>query len=481
MKLADWKAKRTLVYGSGSALAIALVLVILVFLALLAEQYPWRWDLTAEKSQSLTEVTRNLLAEVKEPLKMTAFYPEGENERRRARELLEVYHYRNHLVSYTFVDPERQPLVAKQAGYRYPGNVLLEYQERKQMAANATEDAITNAMRKLLHPEPKKLYFLTGHGERGLKDAKRGGFQTAKQALENEGFTVAELNLLTQTEVPADATVVVVAGPEKPLFPNEIEALKSYLDRGGHLLVLLEPFHDAGLKDFLAAYGIELDNRMILDVNQVSRALGASITMPLVITYGDHRITQDFTNVVTLYPLARPLHVKESPAGVHLFELAKTTDTSWAKAGQGWIKAGQVGFDESRDQRGPFTLAVLAEIRPSEPQPEKASPNPEPKAKSSEKGKEKEPVGYLAVFGDADFADNTYFNLSGNGDLFLNTVNFLAAEESQITVRRQEKKSQPLLLSGYQSWVLVLVTLVLLPLAMIAAGINAYFRRRRRR
>ena len=52
----------------------------------------------------------------------------------------------------------------------------------------------------------------------------------------------------------------------------------------------------------------------------------------------------------------------------------------------------------------------------------------------------KEKIAYLAVFGNTNFADNNYFNLSGNGDLFLNTVNFLASEEAQITLRSPGEK-----------------------------------------
>ncbi|MBW1917897.1 MAG: GldG family protein [Deltaproteobacteria bacterium] len=489
MGLADWKTKRTLIYGTGSATAIVVVLIILAFLALLGERYHWRWDVTLDKSQSLTATTKNLLGEVKEPLQMTVFYPEGQSERQEAKALLENYHYRNRLISYDFVDPERHPLVAQQAGFRYPGNVLLEYQGRKQMANNSTEEEITNAIRKLLNPEQKKIYFLTGHGERGIDDAGRNGFQTAAKALQNEGFEVLALNLVSQPQVPGDAAVVVVAGPEKPLFPHEIVALKTYLDQGGRLFILLEPFNDGGLKDFLAAYGVDLDDRMILDVNQVSQALGASVTMPMVINYGDHKITQKFTNVVTLFPLARPLTLNPStPERIHLFTLATTMESSWAKKGQEWIKAGKVGFDAGQDQKGPFPLAVLAEIQPpgsqtgaeppAEPTDAKEDKNVD---KPQEKGQDKDKTYYLAVFGNTGFADNNYFNLSGNGDLFLNTVNFLAEQESQITVGRQEKKSQPLMLTGYQSWVLLLMSLVLIPLAMIMAGVNAYLRRRRRR
>ena len=518
-------SRRKFLYGSGSVASVIIVLAILVFLAFLADRYYWRWDVNADQSQSLTKITKNIVSEVKEPLKITAFLPEGQPERQTGKELLDNYHYQNRLISISIVDPERQPLEAQQAGYRLPGNVLLEYQGHRQIANSPTEENITDAIRKLLNPKSKKIFFLTGHGERGDKESDQGSFFAARQALTKEGLEVQDLNLMTQTKVPADAAAVVLAGPEKPLFPYEVKALQDYLDRGGRVLLLLEPQKDGGLKEFLAAYGIVPDDRMILDDNQVSRALGASVTMPLVIQYGKHRITQDFSNVVTIFPLARPLFLaKDLPKEVHLTPLAITTQTSYAKQGQEWLKENKGEFNAQQDLKGPFTLAVLAQkhlaAEPTSP-PEAAgkqtgtSPVPqegnvkkspesqmqkEPDLKKAEgvqkpddakkaaapngdaaKSETEEKTAYLAVFGDTDFADNTYFNISGNGDFFLNTVNFLASEESQISLRAPEKKSQPLLLTGYQGWALLFVCLIFIPLAIIIAGTSAYLRRRARR
>jgi ABC-type uncharacterized transport system involved in gliding motility auxiliary subunit len=87
---------------------------------------------------------------------------------------------------------------------------------------------------------------------------------------------------------------------------------------------------------------------------------------------------------------------------------------------------------------------------------------------------------YLVVFGDADFAANSFFNLFGNGDLFLNTTNFLARAMEQITVRGAGK-AQLLTLRSGQIWALLLTSLVGVPLVMLVAGIWAYRRRRARR
>jgi ABC-type uncharacterized transport system involved in gliding motility auxiliary subunit len=482
VKWRDRIQKRTVLYGAGSLVSVLLVLGILFVASLLANWHPIRWDTTRAQTQSLSPVSKALLKEVSKPLIMTAFLPQGAGERQQAKEVLQLYVYHNPQVSFRFVDPEREPLRARQAGYRFAGNVLLDYQGRRQMADQPDENAITSALRKVLKMERKKVYFLAGHGERDLNDPKPGGFQVAKRALENEGYEVMVLNLLSRGAVPPDAAVVILAAPKKPLLSTEVQTLKGYLEKGGRLLIMLEAFEDGGLKEFLASYGVGLDNGIILDVNQVSQALGVSAVMPLVSQYGPSKITRDFINLITIYPMARPLFLKKDHPEVSLLPLATTMSTSYEKLGKEWIKAEKAAFDAKTDKKGPFTVAAQAEIKLTPPKGEparKGGKNPEPAGEQNKDPQEKHQT-YLVVFGDVDFAANGFFNLFGNGDLFLNTANFLARAMGQITVRAAGK-AQLLTLTRGQAWGLFLGSLVWAPLVMLGAGIWAYRRRRARR
>ena len=283
---------------------------------------------------------------------MAAFLPEGAGERETVKDLLQRYVYANPKISFQFVDPEREPLKAKEAGYRFPGNILLTYAGKNQMADRPDEDMITNALRKILKPSRKKIYFLTGHGERDLTSGEPNGLQTANRALENEGYEVASLNLLSQAQVPQDAAVVIVASPTKPLLTSEADSLKAYLDKGGRVLVMLEAFQDAGLKGLLAGYGIGLDDGMILDVNQISQSLRVSPIMPLAIGYGPTRITRDFKNSFTMFPMSRPLTLNKEVKGVNLLPLVNTMPSSYVKAGKEWLKTGQRQLRRQDRQEG---------------------------------------------------------------------------------------------------------------------------------
>ena len=479
MNLWDKFRSRPVVYGGTSALAILLVAGILVFVVLLGNRYSLRWDLTRNQSHSLSGVSHTLVKEVVKPLTLIVFAPEGNPERQRARELLELYTRQNPRITLQFVDPDRDPMRAEAAGYRRAGNVLLEYEGRKQLAETPDEEAVSEALRRVLQKEHKNIFFLAGHGER-TGPRERRGYQVAQKALKNEGYVLGELNLLREAEVPKDAAVVIVAGPEKDLLANEVDALKKYLERGGRLFLLLDPFHDAGLKVFLAGYGINLDDGMIFEINQLTQ--DRAILAPIVTKYPPHRITQGFT-LFTLFPFARPLFLNKEIKTATLLPLVETSPSSWEKIGKDWQKDWQQEkkplYDPKTDKKGPFTIAALAEpisAKKSE-NPEKKPDSPDQKTAAPEKPQEKSPA-YLAVFGDADFAADEFFNQVGNGDLFLNTLNFLAAEEKQIIIRKGGEKLEPLLLTSWKVFAVFLVSVILLPLAMLIAGVAVYLHRR---
>jgi ABC-type uncharacterized transport system involved in gliding motility auxiliary subunit len=470
---------RTVVYGGSAALAVVLVAGILVFIILLGNRWSLRWDLTRSQSHSLSAVSRTLLTQVDKPLTLTVFFPEGNPERQRAREVLELYTRQNPKISLQFMDPDRDPRRADQAGYRRPGNVLLEYEGRKHLAETFDEERLSEAIRRVLQKERKQIAFLTGHGERS-DPRERGGFKTARKALQSEGYDLADLNLLKDGEVPKEVAVVIIAAPQKDLLPSEAAALKKYLEGGGRVFVLLDPFQDAGLKNLLAGYGIGLDDGVIFEFNQLTQ--DRAILSPIITQYGRHKITENFT-LFTIFPSPRPLILNQEIKGILLTPLVTTSPQSWAKFGQDWQKQGQKQnqplYDPERDKKGPFTVAALAEPRPA-PMPKE---NPDKSAKSPDKNAppdkpQKSPQAYLAVFGDADFAADEFFNQLGNGDLFLNTVNFLAEEEQQIIIRKDDQKLEPLTLTTWKTLLIFLISVILLPLVMLIAGVAVYFRRR---
>lgn len=477
------KYHRIWTYGSSTVLSSLFFLGILAFLALIAERHPWRIDMTESGAFTLSEKTRNILNSLDQPIEIKAFYATAAPEQTKARDLLETFQYAspgNGGIKYEFIDPDREPDVAKRYEVRSYGTLVLEGYGKKQSVQNADEESLTNALLKLSRNEEKKVYFLTGHGEHSIDKNDKDGYSSAREALEKEHYAVIGLNLLQKPEVPDDAAAVIIAGLEKPLFPQELAGLKAFLEAGGKLMVLLDPYHDGGLREFLKGYGCHLDDDIVID--KLSRVFGGSYLMPVVMQYAAHRITENF-DLATFYPEARSVTpAKDPPAGVMLEPLAMTSENAWAEKNLEMLKRGEAAFDEKEDAPGPIPLAVLAEI---ERQPTGAAETGKATTdrKESATGQQPEtlPPSFLLVVGDSDFASNTYFGISGNGDFFLNMVNFLAEEKNLIIIKPREKLSQPVLMTQTQAWLVFLIVLVLVPLLVLFSGLAVYRVRRSQR
>lgn len=95
--------------------------------------------------------------------------------------------------------------------------------------------------------DPQTVYFTVGHGERSLEGdgATKGRAQAKnlKKLLDGQNVTSKKLGIadgLTD-QVPDDAALVVVLGPERPFLPEESASLAAYVERGGALALFLDP------------------------------------------------------------------------------------------------------------------------------------------------------------------------------------------------------------------------------------------------
>jgi ABC-type uncharacterized transport system involved in gliding motility auxiliary subunit len=457
---------------SNTAFGFVAFVGILVAIALIGQRHPLRVDLSESGRYTLSDQSKKILSGLKGDISIKAFFQEGGRNREQTRDLLETYRYQSKKIRYEFIDPDRYPTVAKQYQIRSYGTLVLEGFGKTQTVLTADEQSITNAIVRLSQEGEKVVYFLTGHGERDTTDIGKDGYATAKTAIEKEGFKVKSLNLLVEARIPEDAALVLIAGPQKPLLANETALLRQYLHQGGRIMVLLEPFADGGLSDLLKSYGFSLAADIVVD--PMSRVFGATPFMPVITEYGVHKITEGFT-VASIFPTARSVYTEEkSPPGVTLTELALTSPSSWAETEYQADSTKDLKFDEGKDKKGPVPLAAIAAIRDetggAEAQKKRASGEGSPGGEAQ-----------LAVFGDCDFASNTYFNLQGNGDLFLNAISFLGRQEDLISIQRPESGTAPLTLSRSQERILFWIGLFLMPLVVLAAGIVVFQMRRKHR
>lgn len=462
---ANNRRNRKWVYGSNTVISSIIFLAILVVIILIAERHPLRVDLTESHSFSLSGQTRNVLKEIDKPIAIKCFYstasPDQNEGRSKTKDLLDTYRYYSKDINYEFVDPDTQPEVARRYEVKTYGTLVIEGYDKKQLVQTPDEESITNALLRLSRKDQKKIYFLTGHGEHSVMGTGRDSYSNAKTAMEKNYYAIAEFNLLQQPDVPADAAAVIIAGPQKPVPEAEQKVLKAYLARGGKVMLMLDPLMDAGMTDFVKSYGIDIGQDVVID--RLSRLFGASERVPVVVQYGNHKITSNFS-LPTFYPDARSVVPEaKAPDGVRVETLASTSENAWAERDMEMLQQGKASFDKDKDLMGPVPLVVLADISPA----------------GEKKPDQKD--GVLVVAGNSSFVSNNYFGLYGNGDFFLNTVSFLADDANMIAVEGRTNVNKPMLLTQNQAQAMFWIVLILVPLAVLVSGLTVYKVRRSQR
>jgi ABC-type uncharacterized transport system involved in gliding motility auxiliary subunit len=472
--------------GSLAAASVVVVLAILVAINYLAKRHNKRWDWTAAQQFSLSDQTKKVLHGLQRPMKIRVFAkPEEFN---RFRERLDEYQYESKQLNVEYIDPERKPTVANQDKVTQMGTVVLEYDGRTERVTSDTEQALTNGLIKVIQGKQTKLYFIQGHGERSSDDSERTGYSSIAGLLASENFATDKLVLAQQRQIPADATVVVIAGPKEDFFPAEIEALKAYLTKGGKVLFLLDPRERAdspeltNLVALLKDWGIEVGDNVVInvpsdvqlkegeavDVGALASLPNSDGTFVLAAKYDQHPIIQGF-RILSAYRLVRS--VTAAPAGSNgrtAQNLVETTETSWAETDlKRLTSSGQVAREPAKgDKGGPISIAAAVAAPLAQATP------PDPKAPQDA------PETRIAVFGDSDFASNGLLGFQGNHNLFMNAVNWLAQQENLISIRPRDPQDRRVTLTARQQSLIRLLAIFVIPGVILAAGVQTWWRRR---
>lgn len=463
VEFAAWLKRRSTRLGANSALMTALVGAILVMVNVLAVRHAAHVDLSQTGAFTLAPQTVNVLNALGRDVKVTGFFQKGSEPEATFKDLLATYRRQSSKISGETIDPDTHPAATKQYGITQYDTVVVESGSQEARIRTVSEQELTNALIRVGKDRKKRVAVLDGHGEPGLSDMEANGFSQAGEALERQGFEVSPLVLAQTGAVAPDTAVVIVADPQKPLLPGEIDALSRYLTGGGRLLLLAGPDRQGGLEALASSWGVSFRNDTVID--PVSRLFGGDYTTPVIRAYGRHEIVKDF-RLATFFPLAQSLAFDRSKADAVEYEaLALSSQESW---GETRIVGGKARFDPGLDARGPMDLAAAVMPKPPAASAAEGSAPPEPAA-----------AWRAVLVGNARFATNGFFNMSGNGDFFTAAVNWLAEERDLIAIRPKEASFSPLLLTAGQQRFVFWIPVLIVPGAVAAFGMVVWRRRRR--
>jgi len=472
---ANWLKARQTKYTAYVAAYIVVIIAVLAAVNFLANRYDKSYDSTANKQFSLSDQTIKVVKGLNRDVTVDYF---GETTSfPQARDLLDRYSALSPKVHVDYIDPVKRPQIAKAAGFRSDSPVVVNSGLRQEGAKALSEEEVTGALIRSLKTGERDVYVLNAAGEHSIDDTENRGFSDLKTALERDNYKVQTLNLKgtaapatgkveigqaapANFEIPKDCAALIIGGPQNDYPPVVVNAIKTYVENGGHALIMLDNTVPIGheqpaaqnpeLTKLLASWGVTVNNDLVLDLSGLGQIFGLGPEVPLIASYESHPITQPLTRVPTAYPLARSLEVKNGDKTT-VTKLVDTTEDSVAVTSVGPGGA----IDPRKGKKGPLTLAAVGTYN---------GPTP----------------GRFIVTGTSLWAQNSVLGSRqlGNRDLLGNMVNWLTSDENLISIRSKAPEDRPLNLTAQKLNMVFWLSVVVFPLGVVGFGMATWWKRR---
>ncbi|HSE40218.1 MAG TPA: Gldg family protein [Acidobacteriota bacterium] len=449
---------RSTKYGLNSLVMIILVLAIVILANWLINKHPYRYDTTKNQQFSLSPLTVNTLKTLKQPVKITAFFTEGQEDgiRERMKDLLDNYRVTQpKMLEVKLIDPRKNPQLTQQYAIDTNGTTVLEAGGQKQSITTTNEEDLTNAILKVTSNKQATVYFLTGHGEPSITGMDSKGFSGIAEQLKKTNYVVNELkDFAAKPKVPDDCSVLIIAASTGALLDHEIKGITDYLASGGRVLFLDDPQADPSATKILTPYNVTARDDIVVD-DQYFFPL-ADPAVPQVTPLPGTAVTKEF-NFPMFFALARSIEYKQTQGTKESFTpFAQTSQYSWGETDKKTAK-----FDEGKDIKGPLTVGLLVTLPLDK--------------KDDQRSNEMR----MVVFGDSTFAQNDFARIPGNVRIFSNAVAWLSEQENLIQLPPRNEKNDVMMLNSTQLNYLGLFLVIVLPAIVIGSGVTVWLRRKK--
>jgi ABC-type uncharacterized transport system involved in gliding motility auxiliary subunit len=455
----QWLKARQTKYAVYATIYVLVVIAAVVIANVLADRYNKSFDATSNKRYSLSDQTAKVVKGLKQDAKVTYF---NQSTRfREGKDLLDQYANLSPKVKVEYVDPDKNPQAAREAGIRNLGTAVVQIGPRKEEAKTMTEEGVTGAFIRDLKGNTRTVCFVSGSGEHQIDNTERDGLSHFKELLAKDNYEGKTIDLLQKAEVPIDCTTLVIAGPTRNYEQPEVDAIKKYVEGGGRALLMVDPPLKLGrsevadndaLANLIQSWGVTLNKNLILDLNPIGQIAGVGPQVALVTNYGSQPIVSEMKGTATGFPLSRSMEIKSTDK-TNVEKLFDTSDSSLATSN---LSSPAVDVRDPKNKKGPLTIAA---------------------AGTYTTGKENS-QGRFVVVGSSSWAANGFINFNGNNDLALNTINWLSSDEDLISIRPKDQEDRRITMTRGQLNLVRITSQFLLPLLVVVGGVSVWWRRR---
>ncbi len=429
-------------YAARGARIVVLTLIAFAGVNYAAQRWNRKVDLAYFKTSAAGEAVSKLVSSLSQPVRFVLFFPANNDVLEQVQGYVQALMAQNPLLTVEVVDQALNPQLAKELKVRDNGVVALVAGERSELlkldvdledARNSLRELDAKVQEKLLRllRPARTAYFTTGHAERDyapLGDDKRYGVGALKGAAEALGFTVKRLGLGEGLgmRVPADAALVVIAGPTEPFLPEEVASLKAYLNQGGKLWLFVDPDQGSTADELTALLNVTVSKSLVMHETLRVRGLDRGDNPYDVITnrVGTHPSVNTLSRAGERYAavlLGAGAISKREESNKELkvtFTLRAMPDSFLDENHNGL-------FDAGKEKKVPLDYAAAVE----------------PNVKAMQDGSQADPKNAMRalVFADADVASDLVLGNAGNQYLVMDALRFLGGDEDLAGTVESEK------------------------------------------
>ena len=473
--------------GTYTALTCVIAIAIVVLVNMLVGSLPstyTRFDVSTQGIYDISDDTKEIVKSINSDITLYLLATQGE-ESNIVEEMLSRYTAINSHIKYKIIDPVLHPTFESKSGNSYTlsdyttntvivcGDIrdkVIEYSEIFQteysdedyynyyyygVTPTGTtsfygEAKLTGALQYVTQENVAKVYVTTGHGESEFGENLSG-------YLSDDSYTVETISLIS-TEIPDDASCIVINNLTSDINENELSALESYVDGGGKL-VLVTGYSGSDISELEnvcklgSYYGMEGMDGIAVEGSNGSYISGYPYY--ILATQGATDINSavgDSRSILMAY--SHGLSISENLSeDISVDVLLKTTSS-------GYITNGETVSQDDATYTGTVNLGLMA-------------------TKTDEdEGTE----GNFVWFSSSAFLDDSADSMvsGGNSVFFLSTLNVLCEKEESVSIAAKSMAAESLVVSDSAANLWSTLLGILIPLTIVVCGL-LYFAYRRKR
>jgi gliding-associated putative ABC transporter substrate-binding component GldG len=346
------------------------VIGIIILVNILSDSFFFRLDFTADKRYTLSKATKDILASLKEPVTVKAYFsentpPDIAKVKRDFKDLLIEYANRSKgKVVYTFINPNEKEELEQQATQAGVQPVMINVRDKDQMKqqkaymgavvqmgeksevipfmqpGSAMEYALSSSIKKLSVAEKPVIGMLQGHGEATARSMQQvwNGLTVL--------YDVQDVTLSDNAGVPDKIKTLLIVDPKDSFPQSDLHHLDEFLALGKSILICYSretadftkatgSSRHTGLEDWLAQKQIQIGDQFVVDATcgsvTVRQQQGPFMMntqiqfpyFPLINKFEDHPVTKGLSQVLLRFP--SPLKYT-GDSSIHYVPIIKTSD-----------------------------------------------------------------------------------------------------------------------------------------------------------